>query len=190
MRRFHFLRGLGRLAPGVTLAQAQREMDGIAQQLEQTYPENETWKLRLVPYREDRRRRRGPDAHRAAGRGRPRAAHRLRQRREPAARARDGAQRRDGDPHGARRVASRGSSGNCSPRASCSAWLPGRRSRARLLPRRGRPRRGCGHRAAARRARTRPDGVALHVRAVARAPASCSGWRPRCRRRRAAWRPR
>jgi putative ABC transport system permease protein len=52
VRRFHFLRGLGRLAPGVTVAQAQREMDGIARQLEQTYPENETWKLRLVPYRE------------------------------------------------------------------------------------------------------------------------------------------
>jgi putative ABC transport system permease protein len=52
VRRFHFLRGLGRLAPGVTVAQAQREMDGIARQLEQLYPENETWKLRLVPYRE------------------------------------------------------------------------------------------------------------------------------------------
>jgi hypothetical protein len=51
VRRFHFLRGLGRLAPGVTRAQAQREMDGIAEQLEQTYPENETWKLRLCRYR-------------------------------------------------------------------------------------------------------------------------------------------
>jgi putative ABC transport system permease protein len=27
-------------------------MDGIARQLEQTYPENETWRLRLVPYRQ------------------------------------------------------------------------------------------------------------------------------------------
>lgn len=52
VRRFHFLRGLGRLAPGVTVAQAQREMDAIARQLEQLYPENETWKLRLVPYRD------------------------------------------------------------------------------------------------------------------------------------------
>jgi putative ABC transport system permease protein len=52
VRRFHFLRGLGRLAPGVTVAQAQRELDGIARQLEQTYPENETWRLRLVPYRQ------------------------------------------------------------------------------------------------------------------------------------------
>ncbi len=52
VRRFHFLRGLARLAPGVTIEQAQREMDGIARQLEQTYPENETWKLRLLPYRD------------------------------------------------------------------------------------------------------------------------------------------
>jgi putative ABC transport system permease protein len=52
VRRFHFLRGLGRLAPGVTVVQAQREMDGIARQLEQTHPENASWKLRLVPYRE------------------------------------------------------------------------------------------------------------------------------------------
>jgi putative ABC transport system permease protein len=53
VRRFHYLRGLGRLAPGVTLAQAQRELDGIAKQLEEAYPENETWKLRLVPLQEE-----------------------------------------------------------------------------------------------------------------------------------------
>lgn len=52
VRRFHYLRGLGRLAPGVTLARAQRQLDVIAKQLERAYPENETWKLRLVPYRE------------------------------------------------------------------------------------------------------------------------------------------
>jgi putative ABC transport system permease protein len=52
VRRFHYLRGLGRLAPGVTLAGAQRQLDVIAKQLERTYPENETWKTRLVPYRE------------------------------------------------------------------------------------------------------------------------------------------
>jgi putative ABC transport system permease protein len=52
VRRFHFLRGLGRLAPGVSVEQAQREMDVIARQLELTYPENESWRLRLVPWRE------------------------------------------------------------------------------------------------------------------------------------------
>ena len=52
VRRFHFLRLVGRLAPGVTLAQAQRHMDDIARSLESTYPENEGWKLTLVPYHE------------------------------------------------------------------------------------------------------------------------------------------
>jgi predicted permease len=50
IRRFHQLRGFGRLAPGVTLAQAQAEMNGIARRLEATYAENASWKLRLVPY--------------------------------------------------------------------------------------------------------------------------------------------
>jgi putative ABC transport system permease protein len=27
-------------------------LDGIARQLEQTYPEHETWRLRLVPHRQ------------------------------------------------------------------------------------------------------------------------------------------
>ena len=52
VRRFHYLRLVGRLEPGVTLAQAQRDMDAIARQLEATYPENESWHLRLVPYGE------------------------------------------------------------------------------------------------------------------------------------------
>jgi putative ABC transport system permease protein len=52
VRRFHFLRLVGRLAPGVTLAQAQRHMDDIARSLESAYPENEGWNLTLVPYRE------------------------------------------------------------------------------------------------------------------------------------------
>ena len=52
VRRFHFLRLVGRLAPGVTLAQARRQMDDIARSLEATYPENETWKLNMVPYHE------------------------------------------------------------------------------------------------------------------------------------------
>jgi predicted permease len=52
VRRFHFLRLVGRLAPGVTLAQAQRHMDDIARTLEASYPENESWHLTLVPYRD------------------------------------------------------------------------------------------------------------------------------------------
>ena len=52
VRRFHFLRLIGRLGPGVTLAQAQSQMDVIARQLEAAYPENKTWKLRLLPLHE------------------------------------------------------------------------------------------------------------------------------------------
>ena len=51
-RRFHYLRGIGRLRPGVTLAMAQQQMDAVAASLAATYPENEGWHLRLVPYRE------------------------------------------------------------------------------------------------------------------------------------------
>ncbi|HEX2268653.1 MAG TPA: ABC transporter permease [Pyrinomonadaceae bacterium] len=47
-RRAHFLRPLGRLKPGVTLAQAQADTDVIAAQLEQQFPDSNTgWSLRL-----------------------------------------------------------------------------------------------------------------------------------------------
>ncbi len=50
----HFLRPVGRLKPGVTLAQAQADVDLIAAQLMQQFPEsNEGWSLRLVPLREE-----------------------------------------------------------------------------------------------------------------------------------------
>ena len=49
IRRFHSLRLIGRLKPGVSLRQAQSEMDVIAHQLAAEYPENETWHLRLLP---------------------------------------------------------------------------------------------------------------------------------------------
>ncbi len=52
VRRFHFLRLIGRLKPGASIRQAQANMDTIARQLEATYPENETWKLRLLSLHE------------------------------------------------------------------------------------------------------------------------------------------
>ena len=52
VRRFHMLRGVGRLRDGTTLAQAQADLDAIAHRLEATYPENESWHLRLLPYRD------------------------------------------------------------------------------------------------------------------------------------------
>ncbi len=52
-RRAHFLRLIGRLKPGVTLAPAQAEMDAIARRLEEQYPTTNTgWSLRLVPLHE------------------------------------------------------------------------------------------------------------------------------------------
>src|ERR1041385_62862 len=52
-RKAHFLRPIGRLKPGVSLAQAQADTDVIAAQLEQQFPESNTgWNLRLVSLRE------------------------------------------------------------------------------------------------------------------------------------------
>jgi putative ABC transport system permease protein len=53
IRRFHFLRAVGRLKPGVTVAQAQTDLDTIAAGLEKLYPDSNTsWRLRLVPLQE------------------------------------------------------------------------------------------------------------------------------------------
>jgi putative ABC transport system permease protein len=52
-RRAHFLRPVGRLKAGVTLAQAQADTDSIAQHLEEQYPDTNTgWNLRLVGLRD------------------------------------------------------------------------------------------------------------------------------------------
>ena len=150
VRRFHFLRGLGRLAPGVTVAQAQREMDGIARQLEQTYRRTKRGGSGWCRTARSSSATSAPIAHRAHGRGWARAAHRLRQRRESAARARDGAQRRDGDSHGTRGVtsATRQAAAHREPRArpgsrhrglvlayySCRAFAPSVRASCRGSP--------------------------------------------------------
>ena len=52
-RKAHFLRPIGKLKPGVTIAQAQADTDAIARRLEQEYPDtNSGWNLRLVSLRE------------------------------------------------------------------------------------------------------------------------------------------
>jgi putative ABC transport system permease protein len=52
-RKAHFLRPIGRLKEGVTLAQAQADTDAVARRLEEQYPETDTgWNLRLVSLRE------------------------------------------------------------------------------------------------------------------------------------------
>ena len=52
-RKAHFLRPVGRLKKGITLAQARADTDLIAAQLERQYPDSNTgWSLRLIPLRE------------------------------------------------------------------------------------------------------------------------------------------
>ena len=52
-RKAHFLRPIGRLRAGVTMAQAQADTDAIARRLEEQYPDTNTgWNLRLVTLRE------------------------------------------------------------------------------------------------------------------------------------------
>ena len=53
LRKAHFMRPIGKLKEGVTIAQAQADMDVIARRLEEQYPESNTgWSLRLVSLRE------------------------------------------------------------------------------------------------------------------------------------------
>src|ERR1700730_6865399 len=52
-RKAHFLRPIGKLKAGVTLAQAQADTDAVARPLEEQYPDtNRGWNLRLVSLRE------------------------------------------------------------------------------------------------------------------------------------------
>jgi putative ABC transport system permease protein len=52
-RKAHFLRPIGRLKPGVSMTQAQADLDVIAAQLEEQFPDTNTgWNLRLVSLRE------------------------------------------------------------------------------------------------------------------------------------------
>jgi putative ABC transport system permease protein len=54
VRRFHFLRAIGRLKPDITIEQAKTDLDAISIGLEKQYPESNTsWRLRLVPLSED-----------------------------------------------------------------------------------------------------------------------------------------
>jgi putative ABC transport system permease protein len=52
-RNSHSIRPIGRLKPGLTIAQAQADMDSIARRLEEQYPDtNARWNWRLVPLQE------------------------------------------------------------------------------------------------------------------------------------------
>ena len=52
-RNSHSIRPIGRLKPGVTIGQAQADMDAVARRLEEKYPDtNAGWNWRLVPLQE------------------------------------------------------------------------------------------------------------------------------------------
>jgi putative ABC transport system permease protein len=51
-RKAHFLRPIGKLKAGVTLAQAQADTDAVARRLEEQYLDDKGWNLRLVSLRE------------------------------------------------------------------------------------------------------------------------------------------
>ena len=51
---FHWLTVLGRMKPGVTIAQAQADMDVVARRIAQDYPDsNKTWGVSVEPFRND-----------------------------------------------------------------------------------------------------------------------------------------
>ena len=52
-RTSHFLNAIGRLRPGITREQAEARMNVIAQQLEEQYPEDKDWRIRLVSLRDE-----------------------------------------------------------------------------------------------------------------------------------------
>jgi predicted permease len=54
MRNAHFMNAIGRLKPGVTLADAANDLNRVAAQLEQQYPRsNAKWRTRLTPLRDE-----------------------------------------------------------------------------------------------------------------------------------------
>ena len=106
---FHWLLVLGRLKPGVTLAQANADMVAVTKRSPRSHPSSNTgWSASVEPLKNNFL---GAEPHldalAAARRGRLRPADRLRERREPAARARDRPAARSGGPLCARRVARR-----------------------------------------------------------------------------------
>ena len=111
---------IARLKDGVTLEQARVEMDAIARQLEAEFPESNRNVRVLVTRAQDQLVQNvRPALLLLLGRGRARAADRLRERRQPAARARRRSAEGDRRPHRARRQPRRASSASSSSRASC-----------------------------------------------------------------------
>ncbi len=95
-----------RLQPGVSVAQAQAQMNAIAQRLEKQYPDaNDDTGIALVPLHEQLVGQPPPDAPDPARRGLVRPPHRLRQRRQSPPRPRRESRPRDRSSHRAGRFA-------------------------------------------------------------------------------------
>ena len=102
--RGRYMSAIARLKPGVALTEAQAQMDTIAAGLTQEFPQFDTgWGALLVPLHRELSGDLRPALLVLTGAVALRAADRVRQRREPAARARRDASARDRDPHRARR---------------------------------------------------------------------------------------
>ena len=53
VRTSHFLNAIARIKPGITREQAETRMNVIAAQLEEQYPEDKNWRIRLVSLRDE-----------------------------------------------------------------------------------------------------------------------------------------
>ena len=113
---FHWLLVMGRLKPGVTVAQANAQMEGIAKRIADAFPDQKKgWQISVEPLQNNFLSRNTINAPLVpARRGRLRAADRLRQRGEPAP--------RPGARHRQREVALRSSLG-ASPRQIATQFL-------------------------------------------------------------------
>ena len=102
-------RAVGRLKPGATLSTANAQLADLTADLQSRFPDQEDVEHGVVRRAHVGRHReeRAAGDSRAHGRGHVRAAHRVRQRRQPAARPRLVARARAGGAFGARRLATR-----------------------------------------------------------------------------------
>ena len=176
----------GRLKPEVTFEQARADVEQVGRALQQTLRREPRRRLDHHDDGRDRARHAADDADGADGRGRAGPAHRLRQRREPAAwvaRWRGGASSRCGSRSAPASAASRGSCSRnrwCSPSPAALggvalAWMrdagSGSRADARI-PRAALPRRSADRdrraRAAVRGGRGDRVGGAVRIRAAPR----------------------
>ena len=132
----HYFRFQGRLKRGVTLEQAQAEMEVIAQRVAKVYPRELPEEVRRPRRRPDRQHRRivQEDALHHGGRGRPAAADCVRERREHAAEPRVRPREGNGDPRRARSQPRR--AGAATPGREPAARAPGSAGRLSLLVRR------------------------------------------------------